>query len=187
MSLQILKQRKKYYQKNKEKILKQRKEYRLKNPEVLKIWRFKNPEKQKQFYKKYYLKNKEKRDKQSKEYHLKNRKKVSKQQREYKKKWYQKNPEKRLESNIKQLTKIGKQLKLPYKEYVWALRLWNEVVKKQQGKKCVICGSTYKLNIHHIFHKKLHPELSLNFNNGVPLCFIHHQEVHGNSNILVKN
>ena len=155
-------------------------------------------EKRIQYEKKYYLKNQEKKKKYQKNYYQKNIKIELKYANEYRLKnpkyqinYHLKNPEYTnnykkenpkifLKIQIKQLIKIGKQLKLPYKEYSWALQSWTKIVKKQQGGQCVVCGSKNKLNIHHILHKSKHPRLSLNPNNGVPLCIIHHQEVHGN-------
>ena len=190
--------RKKYYLKNQEKFLQYQKNYRLKNPNYDKEWSLKNPEKKKKHRQKYYQENEEIIKKQMKEYQLKNKEKMKEYQLKnkekrnkniknfylknpnYGKEWCLKNPEKKLKSQIKILTRLGKTLKLPYKEYAWALFSWAKIVKKQQGDQCVICDSKNKLHIHHIFSKAKYPKLSLNLNNGIPLCKIHHQEAHGN-------
>jgi len=162
------KYQKNYYQKNIKIELKYANEYRLKNPKYQINYHLKNPE----YTNNYYQKNRKKLLNYQLNYHLKNP--------EYRKNYKKENPKIFLKIQIKQLIKIGKQLKLPYKEYSWALQSWTKIVKKQQGGQCVVCGSKNKLNIHHILHKSKHPRLSLNPNNGVPLCIIHHQEVHGN-------
>jgi hypothetical protein len=54
---------------------------------------------------------------------------------------------------------------------------WGKLIK--QDKSCVICGSTDRLQAHHLIYKLQYPELSLNENNGVPLCHKHHNETHG--------
>ncbi len=97
---------------------------------------------------------------------------------EQSKKWNKSNPEKRLIISKRHLEKLGLPFKLPSRQYGMALEAWGKSVRKLLGDKCIVCGSTDKLNSHHILYKALHPELSLNINNGVPLCKEHHLEVH---------
>jgi 5-methylcytosine-specific restriction endonuclease McrA len=110
----------------------------------------------------------------NKKHHEENREHYNKQVR----KWNKANPEKRLIISKRHLEKLGLPFKLPSRQYGMALEAWGKSVRKLLGDKCIVCGSTDKLNSHHILYKALHPELSLNINNGVPLCKDHHLEVH---------
>jgi len=83
-----------------------------------------------------------------------------------------------LKSQIKYLTKLGKELKLPYRQFSYALQSFNLIVRKQKGNQCGVCGSLDRVTIHHLFYKYWYPQLSLNVNNGIPLCKIHHNEIH---------
>jgi len=62
--------------------------------------------------------------------------------------------------------------------YGHALRSWSRTVRSRDNNKCQICGSEKGVVSHHIFYKSLYPKLSLNINNGVTLCVLHHKEVH---------
>lgn len=57
-------------------------------------------------------------------------------------------------------------------------RLWTETVKKRDGGKCRVCGSTSKLHAHHIKLRSKHPELALDLDNGITLCFSCHMDEH---------
>jgi 5-methylcytosine-specific restriction endonuclease McrA len=103
---------------------------------------------------------------------------VKEHTKEYMKVYYQTNPEKYLESNKKALIKLGLEFKLPYLKYMYALYSWSKAVRHILGESCSICKSTDGLNSHHIFPKAKYPLLSLNVNNGIPLCKEHHLEVH---------
>jgi len=113
-------------------------------------------------------------------YHLvqngyqKNKSKVKVQKKEYR----EKHPEVILKAQIKHLTKLGWNFNLNASEYKITLRTWRMNIEKKMGRKCVICGSTKGLNAHHIFHKAKYAKLSLNENNGIMLCKIHHVEAH---------
>lgn len=170
------------------------KEYRLKNKEQMKEYQKKYKENNKEvlikYKKKWYKKYHEINLRKKKEYRKKNRSiLLDKAQKYYKqnrniilikfKKYQKNNPEIILKGQIKHLKKLGKELKLPYKKYEWALHSWNKTIRKLLGGKCLVCGSTFKVNIHHLFHKAKYPKLSLNINNGIPLCKIHHREAHG--------
>lgn len=115
--------------------------------------------KKRESWQKWYLKNKDTRSKYSKEYH-------------------KNHPEVGLKSSIKQLKRCAMPFKIDHMKYRSGLMSWSNTVKKLYGKKCVVCGSTDKLHAHHILHKAKYPELSLNVNNGIPLCKQHHDEVH---------
>lgn len=58
---------------------------------------------------------------------------------------------------------------------------WARMVKDIAGNKCVICGSTKKLESHHVMPKSLHPELANDLNNGLCLCHQCHFFYHGGS------
>lgn len=136
-----------------------------------------NPEKMKKEHKEQYEKHKPKRLAAMKEY-LKNPEKWA----QHKKScalYYQNHPEKMLVYNINQLKRMALPFRLPFRQYEYALQSWTKTVRKMCGEFCSICGSTNRLNSHHILHKAKYPKLSLNPNNGIPLCFIHHKEVHG--------
>lgn len=116
----------------------------------------------------------------NKKHHTENREHYNKQARE----WNKANPEKRLVISKRHLEKLGLPFKLPSRQYGMALESWAKSVRKLLGEKCVICSSTDRVNIHHLFHKVLYPLLSLNISNGLPLCHIHHNEAHGKMLIM---
>lgn len=148
---------KEYWKKNKIKETERKKEYNLK-PEVKKLkkeYRQKNIELHRAYSRKSYYNNLD-------------------TARKYKKN----NLEMNLKHSIDHLKKYAIPFKLPYIEYAYTLLGWSKSVRKINGDRCAICGSTHGLNSHHIFFKKDMPELSLNVNNGIPLCKIHHLEVH---------
>jgi predicted restriction endonuclease len=111
---------------------------------------------------------------QRKKYYIDNKEKFKIYQKEY----YQKHPEKFHESSLRQLKKCALPFRLSINQYRYGLMSWTKTVRKLLGDYCAICGSTDMLNSHHIFPKSLFPELSLNINNGIPLCKEHHLEVH---------
>ena len=45
---------------------------------------------------------------------------------------------------------------------------------------CAYCGSTEKLEAHHIQKRTTHPELSCDLENGIALCHSCHHKAHGN-------
>ena len=71
--------------------------------------------------------------------------------------------------------------KKPRKSYDFytpkGLECWSKRVRKRDEMLCVVCGSKADL-AHHLFPKKVFPRLSLNTNNGVSLCRLHHREIH---------
>ena len=60
------------------------------------------------------------------------------------------------------------QLKLTEDDKIWA-----NLVKERDGRKCVICSETERLNAHHIFPREI-KELKFDIYNGISLCPNHH-------------
>jgi hypothetical protein len=60
------------------------------------------------------------------------------------------------------------QLKLTAEDKAWA-----NAVKDRDGRKCVICGDTERLNAHHIIVRENH-ETKYDIHNGLSLCPKHH-------------
>jgi len=50
---------------------------------------------------------------------------------------------------------------------------WANSVKDRDGRKCVICGNTERLNAHHIIVRENH-ETKFDIENGLSLCPKHH-------------
>jgi len=122
-----------------------------------------------------YIKNKSIRLEYAKKYRRNNPNKI----RESNKKHYKKRDKvKVLSYHIKHLNKYGLYLNLASMEYAYALMAWKKLVKEQQYEECAVCGINNNIAIHHIFYKSKYPKLSLNPNNGIPLCHQHHMEVH---------
>ena len=184
---------KKHYLKNKERIIERHKKYRLKNKEKLsqnkKEYDLKNKKKLRQNEKNYRLKNKEKLTEYNKKYHLKNKEKVRKTNKKYRsenreiirqtrKKDRLKNPEKYLRYQIRLFKKLGFPFKLNPHSYNYALQTWSVTVKKLGNGLCQVCNLKAEVS-HHIIHKSKYPGLSLNINNGIPLCDGCHYECHG--------
>ena len=196
--------KRKWYQENKERVREKNNEaqrrYRLRHPdkikeykqsearkisdkkyyeshiEQLKIkrvnWYKDNPE----YNKGYYQKHKEKYNKTSKEWKKRN----YQYKRMMDRKWKQDNPDKVLKSNLRQIENDSGIIGMDSAKYKWALQAWSQTIKKRDGK-CVICDSKDNLTAHHILYRKYCPKLSFNINNGITLCFPHHQETHGNN------
>ena len=169
---------KKYRQENKEEIKEHHKKYYQENKEEIKEYskkyRQENKEKYQEYSKKYRQENKERKKEYHKKYYQENRDILIKKKKEY----HKNNPEVNLKYKMKALAILGKEFKLLSWDYKYALISWTKSVRKILGEYCSICGSKDGLNSHHIFPKAIHPKLSLNINNGIPLCKEHHQEVH---------
>lgn len=83
-----------------------------------------------------------------------------------------------LKSQTKYLKSLSNELDIkPFTKIPYLYSAWSNTVKSKFGGLCQIC---YKQadHTHHIFHKGKYPKLSLNINNGIPLCIVHHNEVH---------
>ncbi len=59
-------------------------------------------------------------------------------------------------------------IKMTPADTAWALS-----IKERDNFKCVICGSTERLNSHHILPRELH-DTKLDISNGITLCCKHH-------------
>lgn len=57
--------------------------------------------------------------------------------------------------------------------------MWSEDVKQRDGYKCVLCGSSVRLNAHHIKPVSLYPECRNDLDNGITLCRECHLKQHG--------
>jgi len=61
-------------------------------------------------------------------------------------------------------------------------REWQKYIYKKYNWKCALCGckgsKNNQINAHHIFGYKEYPDLRLDKNNGIVLCFKHHLEFH---------
>ena len=70
------------------------------------------------------------------------------------------------------------------------LYLWAKTVKELDNHKCAFCGSTEKLEAHHIRKKSLFPELKNDIDNGITLCHkchvIAHAANYSNSGLSVS-
>ena len=98
------------------------------------------------------------------------------------KRWIKSNPKAwqkiALKSQTKYLKRIGKNINQVYHKLPYLYSQWSKTIRDQYDNKCAICLEPAS-HTHHIFHKSKYPELSLNLNNGIPLCLVHHNEVHG--------
>ena len=149
---QKLKQKREYYQLNKERMNKKSSIYYMENKEEL--------------GKKQSVKRKE--------YYLKNRLKIIERTSKYQKD----NPEVSLKSHKKHLEKCGNWYdKRDHQSYMSALISWTKVIRKRDDDNCQICDEKAEF-VHHILFKAKIPKLSLNENNGISLCKIHHDEIH---------
>ena len=81
-------------------------------------------------------------------------------------------------SQTKMLKKLSMVMKIQYDKIPHFFRSWSLLVKKQMGNYCAICESTDKIESHHIFSIIKYPLLSLNINNGIPLCRKCHNQAH---------
>ena len=57
-------------------------------------------------------------------------------------------------------------------------RKWRKAVLALHGNKCVLCGSSSLINVHHILPKKIYHKYILDVANGLPLCYHCHRSVH---------
>lgn len=88
-------------------------------------------------------------------------------------------PEIKLRAMIKHLEKYGKTFDMTLIEYRYALQAWSKTIKKLDNHMCKLCNSKENLHAHHIQPKSLFPEFALDLDNGITLCHICHQEIHG--------
>ena len=109
------------------------------------------------------------------------KKRLKKREEKAKKKEYRKqHPEVFLKSKQKLFKKLSNELGVfPFTKIPMVLYSWSKTVKKIHGDYCQVCGSIKQIEVHHIFHKVKYPLLSLNENNGIPLCHLCHLQAHG--------
>ncbi len=55
---------------------------------------------------------------------------------------------------------------------------WRYTVLFKDSHKCIICGKSKTLNVHHIYPYHSYPNLRYDINNGATLCKLHHKEFH---------
>lgn len=65
-----------------------------------------------------------------------------------------------------------------HKRISYKYRKWRETVLKRDGYKCTNCGSSKKLNVHHIKEWAKYPNLRYDIENGKTLCEKCHKELH---------
>lgn len=160
--------------KQKQKEKEQREKYKVKQYTAQRKKYNENIEESRKKKKAYREKNKEKYLECGRKQYLKHKEKVLIRTAKYRKE----HPEVGLKSAKKYLNKLAKSFNLNSDEYVFSLQTWSKSIRKIHGAKCGVCGSNEGLNTHHILFKTYFPELSLNENNGIPLCKVHHNEVH---------
>lgn len=56
---------------------------------------------------------------------------------------------------------------------------WSKQVKQRAQSVCQYCGTTDRLEAHHIVPVHIAPDLELSIDNGVCLCHHHHLAAHG--------
>lgn len=64
----------------------------------------------------------------------------------------------------------------------WQLSLWSKFVRFRDGGCCVNCGSTQRVQAHHIVRKVLYPHGALDTGNGISLCWPCHKQIHAEFN-----
>ena len=113
-------------------------------------------------YKKYHRKNKEKRNNYSNEWRKENP--------DYNKNWAKNNPV----SIYKSTKKYAEKHSSFYTKM--DLKAWGDVIKHIWNN-CIVCGSTEKLEAHHVKPRAQFPELALEIDNGITLCKKCHNEI----------
>ena len=156
--------KKKYYNKNSKKIKVHGKKYRANNRE-----------KYKAHNKKYYANNREKHIASCKKHY----KDATEKHMALVKKYRDANPEKvkiwQHGHYKRKLAKFAYLFNLSKTDMRLARILWSAQVR--QDKFCAICNLP-AIHAHHILHASKYPKLSMNPNNGIPLCRDHHAEAH---------
>lgn len=88
--------------------------------------------------------------------------------------WRKNNPHKLLAQHQRYNKKLNL---LNCKINTRSLSAWSFQVRERDTA-CLYCGSTNKLQAHHILSKSKHPEFALFLNNGICLCEICHIKEH---------
>ena len=170
---------KKWQKSNPEKYKARSKKWQKANPEKYKAyskkWQKANLEKIKARAKKYYEANSEKLKAAGKKYRQANSEKIKAKYKKHR----EENPEKykkcHLDYNKRRLAKFAYLFNLSKTDMKLARILWSAQVR--QAKLCAICNLP-AVHAHHLLYASKYPSLSLNLNNGIPLCIEHHVEVH---------
>lgn len=118
----------------------------------------------------WYLENKERHKAYMKAWRLENKEKKAAWDSQYQKA----NPDKMYAANKKYLLKLNLVNK---KISGRTLSAWSTQVRERDAA-CLYCGSTDKLQSHHILSKSKHPEFALSLDNGITLCKICHIQEH---------
>ena len=58
---------------------------------------------------------------------------------------------------------------------------WSKLVRERDGNRCAVCGSTEKIEAHHIEGKAEAPGKARDIRNGIALCRKCHRAAHGGS------
>jgi len=64
----------------------------------------------------------------------------------------------------------------------WQLCLWSKFIRARDGGCCVNCGSTQRVQAHHIVRKVLYAQGALETGNGISLCWPCHKQIHAQFN-----
>lgn len=154
----MLAQKKEYHFKNRERILLKKKQFRELNKEKIRLYRELNKERDRKKEAEYRQNNIEK-------------------ERIRHAKYSKEHPEQILKNQINSLKKLGLSLNMAHFKTGMALKTWSQTIRNNFVS-CKICADK-ATHSHHLFYKQYYPKLALNINNGIPLCKIHHDEVHG--------
>ena len=99
-------------------------------------------------------------------------------------KYSKEHPEQLLKNQINHLKKLGLSLNMAHFKTGMALKSWSQTIRNNFVS-CKICADK-ATHTHHLFYKQYYPKLALNLNNGIPLCKVHHDEVHG-KNLITRD
>ena len=64
---------------------------------------------------------------------------------------------------------------------------WSNAVRNRDGYTCVFCGTTQRIEAHHIKPQCSHPDLKFNIDNGISLCRLHHTMAHGKGLMVLRS
>jgi predicted CxxxxCH...CXXCH cytochrome family protein len=109
--------------------------------------------------------------------------------KEYQKAWKKANAEKIRATNRAWDKNNPEKIVAKYERYFLKLNLANKDISRRTLKawscqirerdcSCLYCGSTSKLQAHHILSKSKHPDWALFLNNGITLCESCHTQEH---------
>jgi len=87
---------------------------------------------------------------------------------------------------VKELTKNEPKPKPKVNQRGYVQRAWATMVKHRDGK-CKECGSSHKLNAHHVEQYALNEALRYELSNGITLCDSCHKKLHKNIGRKTKN